>query len=271
MTQPSTDENTGMHGWEGLAGACATAALTLPPQQVRYLAERAAAVTSPAQVSTLPDRPPTVNFRTAALDIVHAWQSCSPTPTGPAIAGMLLTAATAADRARSQETVDLVWTGPGSREIHAQPTDEVIVSLINEAQRTVVLSTFASRRVPSVREALLKAQARGVGITLILENEQSSNGQYVPPKKDPFDGVSAEVLEWPKAQRPVRGQWTAALHAKFILVDTAALFITSANLTGFALDINIEAGVVIRGGPLPDRLFTHLRDLTYDHVLTPVE
>ncbi len=257
-------------GWDALATTCTEAAAALPDTQVRLMAERAAVVADPNSVSSIQDRPPTQNFRSHAARVVTAWRATSLLVGGPTVAGMLLAAATATRRARMEETVDLVWTGPGTDAIHGQATSDVVVDLINDARRTLVLSTFASRRVAKVREALAAADTRGVQITLILENE-NTNGQYQQAARDPFEGIHAEVLEWPANQRGPEGNWTPALHAKFVLVDDRALLITSANLTGFALDRNIEAGALIRGGPLPGRLLTHLRALVYSNVLAPVE
>lgn len=257
-------------GWQPLLEACAAAAAALPVGQTELMAQRAAQVTNPTGIPRIQDQPPTANFRVNAGAVATAWQHTSPPVHGTTVAAMLRAANHATQRTRREQSVDLVWTGPGTNTIYAQPTSDVVVNLMGEAQRTLILSTFASRRVPRVRDALTAAASRGVKITLILENEQSSQGHYQQAKLDPFAGVEAETLEWPADKRPTQGGWTSALHAKFVLVDETALFITSANLTGAALDSNIETGALIRGGPLPGRLVQHLRDLTYNGTLTPI-
>jgi phosphatidylserine/phosphatidylglycerophosphate/cardiolipin synthase-like enzyme len=182
---------------------------------------------------------------------------------------MLLAAASATTSARAEERVDLVWTGPDSKSIRGRATSDVIVHVIDLANTSLVLCTFASRRVPRIRAALKAAAARGVAITLILENE-NSNAAYKPASRDPFAGIKAQTLEWPADRREPTGGWSPALHAKFALADDAALFITSANLTGFALDYNIEAGLLLEGGPIPGQFRDHLRDLAYSKILTEV-
>lgn len=266
MTSPSAPT-----GWDELTDACAAAAAALPAAQVRLMAERAAEVDDPMSVTRIQDRPPTRNFRERASAVVNAWRAAHPPPAGPVVAGMLLAAARATSRTRAEQTIDLVWTGPGTASIHARPTSPVAIGLIGEARRNLVLSTFASRRVPQIHQALAAAADRGVKITLILENEASSNGQYHAPSRDPFEGIPAEILEWPLEQRQPAGAWYPAMHAKYVLTDQKALFVTSANLTGSALDRNIETGVLIRGGPLPGRLYQHLRDLAYDGTLRHVQ
>jgi phosphatidylserine/phosphatidylglycerophosphate/cardiolipin synthase-like enzyme len=53
----------------------------------------------------------------------------------------------------------------------------------------------------------------------------------------------------------------AALHAKAAIADDHTALVTSANLTGFAIKDNMELGLLIRGGPVPGRLASHLREL----------
>lgn len=255
--------------WAGLTAAASQAASTLPVEQVSLLAQRAATHATPTTARSIGDQPPTINFRHAAHTIVTAWQNTTDPPHGQVVAGMLLAAATAIANARDEEKVDLVWTGPDSKSIRGRATSDVIVSVIGNAKHSLVLCTFASRKVPRIHDALRAAAERGVSITLILENEKS-NSTYVPAPTDPFAGIPAEVLEWPADHRKPAGAWSPALHAKFVLADDATLFITSANLTGFALDRNIEAGLLVEGGPIPGQFRDHLRDLAYRRVLRPV-
>jgi phosphatidylserine/phosphatidylglycerophosphate/cardiolipin synthase-like enzyme len=49
------------------------------------------------------------------------------------------------------------------------------------------------------------------------------------------------------------------------------VFITSANLTTAALERNMELGMLIRGGPVPDKLRQHLAALATTKVITEVQ
>ena len=51
------------------------------------------------------------------------------------------------------------------------------------------------------------------------------------------------------------------VHAKVAVADGRVCFITSANLTGYAMERNMEAGVLISGGQIPHTLDNHLRSL----------
>jgi phosphatidylserine/phosphatidylglycerophosphate/cardiolipin synthase-like enzyme len=69
---------------------------------------------------------------------------------------------------------------------------------------------------------------------------------------------SAEIYTWRQKPEPfVDGK----VHAKVAVIDGARAFITSANLTGHALEKNMEAGVAIHGGPVPRTLRDHLEAL----------
>ena len=69
--------------------------------------------------------------------------------------------------------------------------------------------------------------------------------------------TNVEIGVLPKPESFVDGK----VHAKIAVVDGTRAFITSANLTSYALEKNIEAGVLINGGPVPKTLSDHLQAL----------
>ena len=60
------------------------------------------------------------------------------------------------------------------------------------------------------------------------------------------------------------------VHAKVDVADGSSCFITSANLTGHAMEKNMEAGVLTSGGHIPGLLNKHLRALVDTKVITLV-
>ena len=60
------------------------------------------------------------------------------------------------------------------------------------------------------------------------------------------------------------------LHAKAVVVDDDAVFITSANLTAAAMDRNIELGLLTRDPALAASVTTHFQALIDSHLLTPL-
>ncbi|MCW2314045.1 phospholipase D-like domain-containing protein [Rhodoferax antarcticus] len=59
------------------------------------------------------------------------------------------------------------------------------------------------------------------------------------------------------------------VHAKVAVADGSICFITSANLTGHAMEKNMEAGVLISGGHIPRLLDDHLWSLIDTNVIEP--
>lgn len=69
---------------------------------------------------------------------------------------------------------------------------------------------------------------------------------------------SATLYVWTERLEPFT---EGRVHAKIAVADGKAAFLTSANLTGYALEKNMEAGVVISGGAVPTNLRSHLHAL----------
>jgi phosphatidylserine/phosphatidylglycerophosphate/cardiolipin synthase-like enzyme len=60
------------------------------------------------------------------------------------------------------------------------------------------------------------------------------------------------------------------LHAKALVVDDEAVFVTSANLTEAALDRNIEIGLLVRDRALALTIASHFRALIDRRLLHPM-
>jgi len=173
---------------------------------------------------------------------------------GPAAAAWLRTIDEAASKTRKP---DLVWSGPEVPGMHARDTRRVYEELLGSAKQSIWASTYAFFDGPKAFEVLARRMDSipELSVTLLL-NIQRKRG----------DTTSSENLvrafadhfwksDWPGSARPnifydpraldlerPRG----VLHAKAVVTDDEAVFITSANLTEAALDRNIELGVLIR-------------------------
>jgi phosphatidylserine/phosphatidylglycerophosphate/cardiolipin synthase-like enzyme len=60
------------------------------------------------------------------------------------------------------------------------------------------------------------------------------------------------------------------LHAKGVVADDEAVFVTSANLTEAALDRNIEIGLLVRDRALAASVSSHFRGLIDRGLLRPL-
>ena len=114
-----------------------------------------------------------------------------------------------------------------------------------------------------LRTALTAATARGVTVTVLAEDPLDDPSFSGAPAKA-LSGLLVDRLRWPIDQPPVSG---AALHAKAVMVDRRIALITSANITKRAAGDNIEAGLLVRGGDIPQRLIDHVNQLLQRQIL----
>lgn len=210
--------------------------------------------TAPA-ANTLADTPAA---RVAVSRVLLAWARSK--TSGDEVAGMLLGASEARLRVERELGVELVWTGPTTRFVPTRRTEQVLLDLIASAQSDLFLVSFVAYDVRSVVAAMNEAAIRGVRLRVLLEASASHGGSLsVDPAATMRASVPAvEIFTWKEKPEPfVDGK----VHAKVAVVDGTRAFITSANLTGHALEKNMEAGVLVNGGPVPRTLNDHLQAL----------
>jgi cardiolipin synthase len=134
-----------------------------------------------------------------------------------------------------------------------------------------LLVTFAAAKVSRLGDELLKASRRGVRIRLILQFEETSEGQlsYDALKAFPLALISVvDVYQWPveKRERNQAGR-PGKLHAKVAIVDDVAL-LSSANLTDDAFNRNLEVGVMVSNTEFLLSIRMYFESLIADQTLT---
>lgn len=185
------------------------------------------------------------------------------------LAGMLIGASRAYYVERSRESIDLVWTGPSTEMVATRRTEQVLLEVIGAARSTLFLSSFVVTRVESIIDALSSAVNRRVDVSILLESNNSYGNH---PSQDHIVFMNdalpkATIYVWKKKDD---GFVNGKVHAKLAVADGSICFITSANLTGHAMEKNMECGVLIRGGDIPDRLNRHLNALVKTRIITPI-
>ena len=176
---------------------------------------------------------------------------------------------------------DLVWSGPEVPGLPARDTRKVYEELLSGAQRSVWVSTYAYFDGPQAFAQLAQHMddITGLRVTILL-NIQRARGdttaanQLVRRFTDRFWGT-----DWPASSRPAvyydprsldPSGPSGVLHAKAVVVDNKAVFITSANLTAAALDRNIELGVLLRHRVLATSVANHFQGLIDAQLLSPL-
>ena len=171
-----------------------------------------------------------------------------------------------------ENRISLVWSGPNLRGVPMRKTAQVIVEMIDDAKTSLFLSSFSFYKVKHIIDRLVLAAAKGVSISLLLETPQSSHYKI---KNDPLTHLDEELKQyakiyiWPYKNRTLEGDdQTGSLHAKFILQDTAKMFISSANLTESAMDRNIELGLIVEDQDVIGKFQDHLANLISENIIT---
>jgi phosphatidylserine/phosphatidylglycerophosphate/cardiolipin synthase-like enzyme len=153
-------------------------------------------------------------------------------------------------RWRTEQALELIWSGPSPAErIPARRIDQALYDLVLNAKKDILLVTFAAAKIERLGGELLKAAQRHVRIRLILEFEQTSEGQLSWDAIDAFRAdliAAANVYYWPveKRERNQAGR-PGKLHAKVAIVDDTVL-LSSANLTDDAFNRNLEVGIMVK-------------------------
>ena len=215
---------------------------------------------------------PASHYRKHAEKISWAW-SQTPAVSGAVVAASIRAASMAAEAVRSEHKVSLVWTGPSTEAVGLRTTRAVLNTLVANATKSLVLVSFTSYDVADLTASLAEAIGRGVEVSLILETPEDPGAPLVIDPTHPFAPIkeTARFYRWPREAREAFFAATARLHAKCVIADQSSTLITSANLTSAGINDNIELGVLIEAGPLPERLHRHLELLIEESVLEAVE
>jgi len=185
------------------------------------------------------------------LRMLEELNAQEPKINGQAIAFALQAAAQTSATAVEQ-VVEIAWTGPATDAVPVRRVDQVIYDMLETAQEEVLLVTYAAYKAAKALSVLREATDRGVRVKLVLELAQESGG------KISFDGLEAcraavplaHVYYWAldRRTRSVAGTY-GAMHAKCLVADRTRAFVSSANLTDYALEANMELGLVVEHGP----------------------
>jgi len=239
---------------ERMAAAAQGVAATLPLDVVRSVASALADAPTLAAARALVSRcTPHPDFA-AKVDrfLVECERLHGASPMAASWA--LLAAAVTEEEARSRQVIHPVWTGPEVDHLPFRRTEQAILEVLDSAQRRITLVSYAVYSIPRIRDALVRAAARGVETRVIVETPDRLEGEREYSTLRALGSevaACASVYYWPREARPHEGAKVGSLHVKCAVADGTYAFISSANLTEYAFTINMELGVLVRGGPLP--------------------
>ena len=191
------------------------------------------------------------------------------------VAIALQTAAISEQRHRDSQSVELVWTGPDGGSIPFRRTEQAILQLLDSAQDRITLVSFAVYSIPNIAKALVKAAQRGVKLTVIVETPDKLGGENEYSTLRALGSeveACSSVYYWPKEKRKLsETNKPGILHVKCAVADGEWLFLSSANLTQQAFTINMELGMLVRGGSSPKQVEQQFKQLIQESIIDAIE
>lgn len=252
---------------EALLDAVAVIASLVSPEKVKAIAARIRQ-TGPEKVGTALSGVLGTPVAAAAVErLIEAWRSTS--IGADELASMLLASSHVVTKAAREQSAELVWTGPTTPFVSARRTEQALLQVIDSAHSTLFITSFVAYDVSSIVASLNAASGRGVSISMLLESSQEHGGSISMDVIGKMRSLvpAARLYGWVKKTDEFAD---GRVHAKVAVADGKVCFITSANLTGYAMDRNMEAGVLIIGGLVARELDNHLRSLAKTGVISPV-
>jgi len=217
---------------------------------------------------------PNSHWRQDIIDLLALWQAHHHSNFF-ALATALSVAAYCETESRQELSLELVWTGPNPQESPLRRTDQALLQLIRSAQKHLLIVSFAVYKVPEIADALVQALNRGVSLQIVAEDPNDSEGKIAYGLTTTFGAKilsRAQVLVWPIEQRPKdRDGRHGSLHAKCAVADREWIFISSANLTHYALMLNLEVGTLIHNRVLADEMLCQFDSLVQSGSLCLVQ
>lgn len=169
---------------------------------------------------------------------------------------------------------ELIWTGPEHFTSNFRRTDQALLGLINGADEQLLVVSFAVYKAQPIIDAIKNAILRNVKVIICLEDSDGSQGKLS------FSGLKAfsesvfklaSFYTWPIKNRPqtADGKY-GSLHAKIAVADHKNVFISSANLTDYAMDLNMEMGVLIEDRVIGEQITDLFNDMIVNSVLQKI-
>ena len=252
---------------EGLLEAVTAVVCLVSPEKVRALAGAVRKIEDVKANVALSDVVGTATAKAVVERLVDAWRATS--VGSSELASMLLAASHTFENMSKHQSTELVWTGPTTPFVSARRTEQALLQVIGAAKQTLFVTSFVAYDVSTIVKALNDASSRGVSISMLLESSQDHGGSIT------FDVIGkmrtlvplAKLYAWRERSAPFSD---GRVHAKVAVADGDMCFITSANLTGHAMEQNMEAGVLLSGGQIPSLLHDHLQALVDTKNVLPI-
>jgi len=210
-------------------------------------------------------------------ELIGLWQSEHVAVEGAYFAALLEAIADGAWAERTASpTTEVVWTGPKVEGSYLRATRQVVQDIIQGAERELLVVGYwiagsgdHKGIINDVVEQIADAVKRGVTVTMVLDQRDKpygKNNREILLDLWPHDIEPPVILTWdiPEGEKHLK------LHAKVLVADRRDALVTSANLTMYALDRNMEMGVRVSGNA-GERIAHHFDQLRQQEILATFE
>lgn len=240
------------------------------PERVEQIADKIANMHSLADFQQVRNAIGSLANKSLLFVLESEWKK-QPQITAVEIAAALRAASATASIMEKRESVEMVWTGPFTGLVPSRHTEQVLLEVVESARFSLFVVSFVAYDIDSVMKSFIDASARNVQLNVLLESSKSHGGKIDTDSIELFTKVipDANLYVW-NAESKGSTKWGWSVHAKCAVADGKLAFITSANLTRAAMENNMELGVLIRGGNLPENLDNHLRALITTGVVSKI-
>lgn len=245
--------------------------MEMHPARISALVNKLKTIDSPQHFQSLESAFGPYSEHILFTNLESAWKRCEQVTAEELAAGLLAASATS-QRAKQRGKVQLVWTGPSTALVPIRHTEQVLCELLGAARERLFMVSFVAYDLGSVITAMKVALGRGVRISLLLESSAEHGGKvsYDSVRNMKTSLPEVNIYIWDKSKKE-QGDWSGgAVHAKCAVADSHMAFVTSANLTGAAMERNMECGVLVTGGNLPKLLHAHLDALITTEIVRRV-
>ncbi len=163
----------------------------------------------------------------------------------------------------SSDKVSLVVTAPPSFSINARTTMNVVSSMIDGAESSILITGYSlSSYFADLVDTIIQKSQSGVFVKFFVNDIESQNSF---DKLLRYKGRFLKIYNFKKREDSM-----AALHAKVISVDQEKTLITSANLSYHGQQGNIELGILAESKKTAKQLDDVFTKLIFEKVFTEV-
>jgi phosphatidylserine/phosphatidylglycerophosphate/cardiolipin synthase-like enzyme len=139
---------------------------------------------------------------------------------------------------------------------------QTMEEMIRGAQKSIIVFTYAIHPdAKSIMDEIVKRYRCKVSVTFCLDDKTSA--------------VEDLLRMWPSREKqptifvPNRELWNrGSMHAKCLIIDHETALISSANLTSWATDRNLEMGILVKG-EMVRQIHSILLTMQRQHLIVP--